>query len=107
MTQAGQVQYACPSLCTDPSMALGVVFESELSSRVGSALRSRGCLMLPLALCTLRRLAHFRDSYVPRHVPGLALGISGFADEAPGLQTHFVSSSENHISKGAGISQKH
>lgn len=48
MTQAGQVQYSCPSLCTDPSMALGV--ESELSSRVGSALRSRGCLRPPLAL---------------------------------------------------------
>lgn len=50
MTQAGQVQYSCPSLCTDPSVALGVGFESELSSRGGSAVRSRGCVMLPLAL---------------------------------------------------------
>lgn len=43
---------------------------------------------------------HFRDSCVPavpRHVPSLALGI----------QTHFASSSEDLISKGAGISQKH
>lgn len=29
MTQVGEVQYSCPSLCTDPSVALGV--ESELS----------------------------------------------------------------------------
>lgn len=50
MTQAGQVQYSGPSLCTDPSVALGVEFESELSSRGGSAVRSRGCVMLPLAL---------------------------------------------------------
>ncbi|XP_016157195.1 PREDICTED: uncharacterized protein LOC101814958 isoform X4 [Ficedula albicollis] len=49
MIWAGQVQYSCPSLCTDPSVALGVGFESELSSRGGSV-KSRGCLMFPLAL---------------------------------------------------------
>lgn len=31
MTQVGEVQYSCPSLCTDPSVALGVGFESEFS----------------------------------------------------------------------------
>lgn len=35
MTQAGEVQYSCPSLCTDPSVALGVGFESELSPSAG------------------------------------------------------------------------
>lgn len=50
MTQVGQVQYSCPSLGTDPSVALGVGFELELSSRGGSAVRSRGYLMLPLVL---------------------------------------------------------
>lgn len=50
VTQAGEVQYSCPSLCTDPSVALGVGFESEWSSRGGSAVRSRGCLTLPIAL---------------------------------------------------------
>lgn len=109
MTQAGQVQYSCPSLCTDPSVALGVGFESELSSRGGSAVRSRGYLMLPLALLVVhsKKAGHFRDSCVPRNVPGLALGIGGIADEAPGIQTHFESSSEDLISKGTGIPQKH
>lgn len=66
MTQAGEVQYSCPSLCADPSVALGVGFESELSSRVGSAVRSRGCLMLPLALVVVhsRKAGHILGTAV-------------------------------------------
>lgn len=109
MTQAGEVQYSCPSLCADPSVALGVGFESELSSRVGSAVRSRGCLMLPLALVVVhsRKAGHILGTAVCQ---GMSLAwhwVSGFADEAPGIQTHFARSSENLISKGDGISQKH
>lgn len=95
MTQAGQVQYSCPSLGADPSVALGVGFESELSSRGGSAVSSRGSVMLLLALLGvhLKKAGHILGTAVD----SLALGI----------QIHFASSSADLISKGAGISQKH
>lgn len=95
MTQAGQVQYSCPSLCADPSVALGVGFESELSSRGGSAVSSRGCVMLLLALLVVH-------SKKAGHILGQLC-----AKACPQPGTHFASSSADLISKGTGISQKH
>lgn len=73
-------------------------------------MRSRGCVLLPLALLVVhsKKAGRILGTAVCQ---GMSLAwhwaFSGFADEAPGIQTHFASSSADLISKGAGISQKH
>lgn len=63
MTQAGEVQYSCSSLCTDPSVALGFGFESEFHSQQRrerceeQGMSDASCC--PASSALLRRLATF------------------------------------------------